>query len=487
MAPTYRKKPVKLTFWGAARQVTGSMYLLELDDDYRILIDCGTDLSRPDENAPDVWPADMKNRLFPFEPSFLNAVLLTHAHIDHSGEIPNLIREGFEGKIFCTPATYDLTQPLLLDSAMLHRKRLNRIMGNDKRGNKKVKPTKEVSNLYLEKDAEESFDYFATIPFLQRVKLRKGVWMTFIPTGHILGAANILLEIEEDGVTKRIGFSGDIGRHNYPLLKDPYPFPEVDYLICESTYGNRYHKDEGDPVQILGDLVRKTCVDIPGRLVIPAFAVGRTQALLFTLNKVYADLNFPQVRVFTDSPLALKSTAVYEKYPSLLNDEAREFRDTHGELFDFKNLTFVENAKDSKALSDYNRPCVIISSSGMISGGRVEHHVRQNLSNPYSTILLVGYSAEGTIGHDLLHGKKSFEWDKREYAVTCTIAHTDVFSGHGDLDDLIAWVSQQDKTKVKKVFLVHGDYKSQVDFAATLAGEGYDMVEIPAKGQTYDL
>lgn len=465
------------------------MFLLELEDEYQILVDCGTNLKREnDRDENQHWPDDLKNRLFPFEPSMINAVLLTHAHIDHSGEIPNLIREGFEGKVFCTPPTYDLVQPLLLDSAMLNRKRLNRITGGDgKKGKRKLVNSAETAGLYLERHAEESFDYFATVPFGQRVKLRKGVHMTFIQTGHLLGAANILLEVEENGKTIRLGFSGDLGRFNYPLLQDPDDFPEVDYLVCESTYGNRRHKANEDPVTILGDIVRKTCVDVPGRLVVPAFSVGRTQALLFTLNRLYSDLNFPQVKVFTDSPLALKSTKIYEKYPSLMNEQAQTFRKDVGELFDFKNLTFVENAKDSKALSDHARPCIIISSSGMISGGRVEHHVRQNLSNPYATILLVGYAAEGTLGYELMNGKRSFQWDKTEYAVNCTVTQTDVFSGHGDLDDLIRFVEQQKPDKLKKLFLVHGEYNSQQDFAATLKDRGYDQVEVPFKGQTFIL
>lgn len=465
------------------------MFLLELEDEYRVLIDCGSELGRQSEELPENWPDDMRNRLFPFEPSLVNAVILTHAHLDHSGELPNLIREGFEGKIFCTPPTYDLVEPLLMDSAMLNRKRLNRLTSNDKKGSTKSrqKINDKIAGLYLERHVEDTLDYFATVPFAQRVKIKKGLWLTFIQTGHLLGAANILLEVEEQGQIKRIGFSGDLGRKDYPLLQDPSPFPEVDYLICESTYGSRRHRDRGNGVEILADIVRKTCVDIPGRLVIPAFSVGRTQALLFSLNKLYQDKNFPQVKVFTDSPLAMKSTQIHEKYISLMNKEAQDFRKESGELFDFKNLTYIENAKDSKALSDYNRPCIIISSSGMISGGRVEHHVRQNLSNPYSTILLVGYSAEGTIGYELLNGKKSFEFDDKFYQVNCTVTNTDVFSGHGDLDDLTAYVKQQDPVKLKQLFLVHGDYSSQESFAETLKSEGYNQVVIPAKGESFEL
>jgi metallo-beta-lactamase family protein len=475
---------MKLTFWGAARQVTGSMFLLELEDDYRILIDCGLDMNRGQEE--DILSERPDNFLFPFEPSMINLVLLTHAHIDHSGNIPNLYNEGFEGQILCTSATLALTQLLLEDAASLHHKKLKKIHSSRRSLGKKLRPL-DTSGLYLERQVDEAIENFVTIPFNQKFRIKKGVDVTFIPTGHILGAANIVLEITENGEKKRVGFSGDIGRKNYPLLPDPQKFPEVDYLICESTYGNRQHIAEGKPEDILEEVIKKTCIDIPGRLIIPAFSVGRTQALLYTLNKLYTERGLPAIKVFADSPLALKSTKVYEKYTRLLNEEAQEFYEEKEELFDFSNLHYVENMKESRAISDYNQASIIISSSGMVSGGRVEQHIRNNIQNPYCTILMIGYAAEGTLGHRLISGEKTLRFNGKDLPVSARIERTDIFSGHGDLDDLIEFVEFQKPDKLKKLFLVHGDYESMVDFKTTLETRGFQQVELPKKGQSFEL
>ena len=479
---------MKLTFWGAARQVTGSMYLLELEDDYKILVDCGTDLDRQKSTNKD--KVTVAYSIFPFEPSDIDVVLLTHAHIDHSGNLPNLIREGYEGQILCTAPTLPLTHLLLQDSAALnHRllKQLHNGNGHGKRRSKK-KPKINPAELFLEKQVNETVEQFVTIAFNQKFKLTKGVSVTFIPTGHLLGAANIVIEVQENGQKKTIGFSGDLGRKNYPLLQDPHPFPEVDYLICESTYGNRRHKATGTPEEALAAIIQQACIDIPGRLIIPAFSVGRTQALLYTLNKLYTDHNFPPIKVFSDSPMAYQSTKVYQKFIKYLNKEAQEFYEENEELFDFENLIYVEKMKDSKAISNYNEPCIIISSSGMVQGGRVEHHVMTNISNPYATILMIGYAAEGTLGRKLLEGMRSIRLKNNdELPVLANIQSTDVFSGHGDRDDLTRFVKYQQPDKLRKIFLVHGEYKSMTDFHAHLIQEGYSQVEIPTWGQSYQL
>ncbi|MES2389030.1 MAG: MBL fold metallo-hydrolase [Bacteroidota bacterium] len=478
---------MKLTFWGAARQVTGSMFLLETDDEYRILIDCGTDLRREynDPNFASFY--DQTAGIFPFDPSLINLVVLTHAHIDHSGNIPNLVREGYEGQILSTAPTFALSQLLLIDSANLHRKRLAQLNGTNKERKRLEKSGIDIKEMYNENNAEESFERFVTLQFKQRFKVKPGLYITLIPAGHLLGAGYVLVENEENGKVTKVGFSGDIGRYNYPLLPDPEPMPEVDYLICESTYGSRNHTDSGDPVDILEDIIRKRCVDIPGRLIIPSFSVGRTQALLFTLNRLWAEKSFPPVKVFADSPLAVQSTKVYEKYVNRLNSEAQGFYGEHGNLFDFRNLHYVENMKQSKAVANHNEACIIISSSGMISGGRVEYHVRQNISNPYSTILMVGYSAEGTLGHQLMQGEKSVTFGGKEMSVGATIARTDIFSGHGDRRDLMRFIKQQNPEKVKAIFLVHGEENSMGEFREGILAEGYGRVEIPAKGDTYEL
>ena len=287
---------------------------------------------------------------------------------------------------------------------------------------------------------------------------------------------------------KTICFSGDIGRKNYPLLTDPMQVPEVDYIVCETTYGNRRHKTKISHEDALASVIQKTCIDAPGRLIIPAFSVGRSQALLFTLNKLYTERNFPKIRVFADSPLAYKSTKVYESFIGILNQEAKDFFNENQGLFDFENLVYVEDLKQSKMIKNYMEPCIIVSSSGMVQGGRVEQHIFDNISNPYCTILMIGYASEGTLGHELLNGMKVLKTKSgKEMSVEATIESIDIFSGHGDLDDLTSFVKWQDKTKLKNIFLTHGEYSSMLDFKAHLNNEGYMDVEIPEKGQAYLL
>lgn len=464
---------MKLTFWGAARQVTGSMFLLELQNDYKILIDCGADLSRSRHDAP----------LFPCDPREIDLVLLTHAHLDHSGNIPNLLINGYRGQVLCTSATCALAEIILRDSAMIHTKNLRK-KANRKRS--KDKEFREFRNAYLEHHVEEAANQFVTIAFNQRFEVSKDVFVTFIPAGHLLGAANILLEVNEGGVWKKIAFSGDIGRKNYPLLQDPETLPEVDYLVCETTYGVRAHSDGGNAEELLREIIQKACVDIPGRLIVPAFSVGRTQSFLYTLNKLAAEKKLPSIKVFADSPMAEQSTKVYEDYLPLLNEEAREFHATHRSLFDFDNLTVIRTAKESRQASNHTEPSIVIASSGMVSGGRIEDHIKKNLSNPYCTILMIGYAAEGTAGYQLLHDK-TVTIKGRNLPVMASIIRTDVFSGHGDKDDLLDFVKSQPKEKLKKIFLVHGEYESMIGFKKTLEEEGYRNIEMPKKGESYNL
>jgi metallo-beta-lactamase family protein len=474
---------MKLTFWGAAQQVTGSMFLLETDD-YRILIDCGSDFDL-DEIGRKTRYEEQKS-VFPFDASLINTVLLTHAHIDHSGNIPNLYKYGFEGRVVCTEPTLALTSLLLKDAANLHQKRLN--ARNGASAKKRSKKKKEVPmDYFVEKNVNEALDNFVPVAFGQRYRIADNVTIVFYAAGHLLGAAHIVLEVYEDGQKKRICFSGDIGRSNYPLLIDPQEIPQVDYLICESTYGNRLHEDQGSPVEALADVIKRTCIDIPGRLIIPSFSVGRTQALLYTLNKIYMDHSFPYLKVFSDSPLAHSSTKVYQRHVRMLNKEARTFQDDNDMLFDFDNLIYLESSDASKAVSNYNEPCIIISSSGMVQGGRVEQHVEANIGNPYATILMIGYASEGTLGWRLLNGQDTISIRGKQLPVLANIEKIDVFSGHGDQNDLLKFIKIQDPEKLKGIFLVHGEQQSMADFQDKIQENGYKLVEIPMRGRTYEL
>lgn len=473
---------MKLTFWGATRQVSGSMFLLEFDDEYRVLIDCGTDLEK--ENSHETPKSEYG--IFPFDPSLINLVILTHAHIDHSGQIPNLYKEGFEGQVICTKATMELAEILLLDSASLNQKKYKAIHDSKKRSKKR----KDVDSreLYLERQVKEAIDNFVTIPFDQRFKFKDDGFVTLYPAGHLLGAAHVYLEFWENNEKKTICFSGDVGRKNYPLLVDPYPIPQADYLIIETTYGDRHHISENKPEEILANIIQRACIDIPGRLIIPSFSVGRTQAMLYTLNKLYTDRGFTPIKVFTDSPLAKASTRIYEKNVRLMNKQAREFNEENESLFDFENLVYLESNQASKAVSNHSEPCIIISASGMVTGGRIEHHIQANISNPYATILMIGYASENTLGWKLLNGeRKELSIGGQKLPVNANIEKIDVFSGHGDLDDLIDFVKTQDKQKTKNIFLVHGELHTMQNFKNTLTEVGYNQVVIPEKGQTFEI
>jgi metallo-beta-lactamase family protein len=474
---------MKLQFLGAAKQVTGSMYLLELEDGYKILIDCGTDMEREiDFETPII-----NKSFFPFDASLINLVVLTHAHIDHSGNIPMLFREGYEGQVLCTPPTADLTELLLFDSANLHLRRLKAAQGESNKKHKQMDRLLRKGDMYLQKDVENSLENFVTLQFNKKFTIKPGLEITFFPAGHLLGAAHLYFSITEGDEIKTLGFSGDIGRNNYPLHIDPQILPPVDYLICESTYGNRIHEDKVSPMDAMEAIIKETCIDKPGRLVIPAFSVGRTQAVLYTLNRLIEERNFPAIRVFTDSPMGRSSTKIYAKYLSYLNPEARSFQKEYDELFDFDNLVYLQSEKESNAIQNYHEPCVIISSSGMITGGRVEKHIADNISNSYATILLIGYSAEGTLGRQLLAGSETIKVKDREYKVNARIRKIDVFSGHADQLGLLSFIKNQQIDKLKKVFLTHGEEESMLEFRHEIQKIGFKEVILPAKNETYLL
>ncbi|MHA8066155.1 MBL fold metallo-hydrolase RNA specificity domain-containing protein [Aquirufa sp. ROCK2-A2] len=473
---------MKLHFLGAARQVTGSMFLLELDE-YKVLIDCGTDMERDIDYSE---PIENKS-FFPFDASLINLVVLTHAHIDHSGNIPMLYREGFEGQVLCTSPTAELAELLLIDSAHLHLRRLKAAQGESKKKHKQMDRLLKKGNLYLEKDVENAVSNFVTLAFNRKFTIIPGLELTFYPAGHLLGAAHVYFSVTENGETKTICFSGDVGRKNYPLHIDPQPVPNCDYLICETTYGNRIHEDKEEPIDALARIIHETCIEKPGRLIIPAFSVGRTQAVLYTLNKLIEERNFPAIRVFTDSPMGKSSTKIYSKFLSYLNPEAREFQKEYDDLFDFENLKFLQSDKESRAIKNYHEPCIIISSSGMISGGRVEQHIADNISNSYCTILLIGYAAEGTLGRELLAGNNLIRVRDREYRVNATIRKIDVFSGHADKNGLLDFVKQQNPKSLKKIFLSHGEEESMLEFSESLYDLGYNEVILPTKNESFVL
>lgn len=465
---------MKLTIHGAARQVTGSMHLLEVSG-YKILIDCGLDYEK--------GRSLQENEEFPFNPADINVVILTHAHIDHSGNLPTLVRMGFGGQILCTPPTAELTELLLMDSVSIfqhkaHKNRKHRRGRHHHGGNSQP--------LYLQKHVIDTAERFITIGFNRSFQINDNIELTFVPVGHLLGAAAAILKINDNGEEKTIAFTGDIGRKNYPVLNDPQQLPKVDYLVTESTYGGRFHTKDKTIEEVLTETIEKACIKEQGRLIIPAFSIGRTQALVFSLNKLFSSGKLPRVKVFVDSPLAARSTNTFRKHHSLLNEEAQSFYQTQGDEFEFDNLTYVESLKDSRQVSNYWEPCIIISSAGMLEGGRIQDHLFYNIQNYYCTILFIGYCAKGTLGYRLLRGDPVVHIKDRELAVYATIKQTDLFSAHGDHEDLLLNVKQQDKASLRNVFLVHGDPESMEAFSQAVADEGYN-VTIPEKGLAYEL
>lgn len=462
---------MKLTVWGAAQQVTGSMHLLETKD-YTILIDCGLDYEK--------GTFQEENEYFPFDPTDIDLVILTHAHIDHSGNLPTLVRMGFSGQILCTAPTADLTEILLHDSVNIF------ISKQQKKGRGRKGHYSGPKPLYLQKHVMDTMDRMVTIGFHKNFEINSQINLTFIPVGHLLGAAAVVLSIKEEGKEKKIAFTGDIGRSNYPVLRDPDAIPQVDYLVSESTYGGKYHSKDSSLQDQLIETINETCVKFPGRLIIPAFSIGRTQALVYSLNKIFSEGLLPPVKIFVDSPLANHATEIYRRHHNLLNEESQNFYNSKGDQFEFEELTYIHDKKESQSVSNYHEPCIIISSAGMLEGGRIQDHLYYNIQNYYCTILFVGYCAKGTLGDRLLRGDPIVRLRNRDLMVYATIKKTDLLSGHGDHQDLMDMISHQASDRLKSVFLVHGEKSRMQHLEASLKDAGY-KVTIPEKGETYEL
>lgn len=459
---------MKLTIWGAAQQVTGSMHLLQLDN-YNILIDCGLDYEKETYQE--------ENQYFPFDPADIDVVLLTHAHIDHSGNLPTLVRMGFSGQILSTPPTADLTELLLLDS-------VNVFISKQQRKSKGKRHRPGPKPLYLQKHVADTMDRFITIGFHKDFRINENISLTFIPVGHLLGAAAIVLDLNDNGVHKKIAFTGDIGRKNYPVLADPDPIPQVDYLVSESTYGGKFHSTDTTLQEKLVETINESCIKFPGRLIIPAFSIGRTQALVYSLNRIFSQGLLPPVKIFVDSPLAGFATDIYRKHHQLLSQESQQFYNTQGDEFEFDELSYVQDKRESMSVSNYHEPCIIISSAGMLEGGRIQDHLYYNIQNYYCTILFIGYCAKGTLGDRLLRGDPIIRLRNRDLMVYATIKKTDLLSGHGDHNDLLHTIKHQDPNQLKQVFLVHGEIKRMLSLQQSLQELGY-QVNLPEKGEVF--
>ncbi len=467
---------MNIQFHGAAQTVTGSKHLITTHSGKKILLDCGFFQGRGKDT-------DAMNRNFNFIPSEIDFLILSHAHIDHSGNIPNLVKQGFKGKIVCTSATKELCNIMLLDSAHIQdsdTKFLNK--RRTKAGLSKLLP------LYSEKNVADAIALMHELPVGKVFKIDDEVTVHFTDSGHILGSVAVHLDLKNSGgKTVSITFTGDIGRYNDLILKAPQNFRQADYIICESTYGNRLHDGSTHARQKLLDVVLKTCVEKKGKLIIPAFSLGRTQEIVYTLDRFKTEGKLPPINVYVDSPLAVNATNIMRNHAEFYNPEILTYMKADPDPFGFKNLHYITDVADSKKINDSTEPCIIISASGMIEAGRIKHHVKNNIGDNRNTILIVGYCSPTSIGGKLMARQPVVKIFGEEHEVKADVEVISSFSAHADYEEIIKYLTCQDKSKVKKLFLVHGEFEVQQQFKTTLQKAGYGKIEIPEEKQVFEL
>ncbi len=477
---------MKIQFLGAANEVTGSKHLITTDRGVRILLDCGMYQGKGMET-------DAANRDLGFDPRQIDYVVLSHAHIDHSGLIPYIYKEGFRGEVICTPATRDLCAIMLQDTAFIQAQDVrwyNKKM--DRLHQPKVQP------LYDNNHVERSLQHFITVPYNRRFRLTDDVFLTFTNSGHMLGSAICSLDIWEGehprgeqakGEWKRIAYTGDIGRLHSHILCSPQLFPQCDYLICESTYGDRLHEDSLVSEEELLGVVESTCVYKKGKLIIPSFSVGRTQEIVYVLNQLYNDGRLPKIPVYVDSPLSVNATHIFRMYLSELNADVQDVLRFDDDPFGFNTLRYITDINQSKALNNNPDPCIIISASGMLEAGRVKHHVANHISDPRCTILLVGYCTPTSLGARIqdpsLKWVSIFGYDRK---IKAQVSKIEGFSGHGDYREMIDYLTRSLNTEaVRRTFIVHGEQTAQEAYKDHLYEAGFRGIEIPKKGEEIHL
>jgi len=466
---------LKIQFVGGARTVTGSLHLLHINGK-KILLECGLFQGRRKDTYE-------KNKNFHFDPKEIDVMILSHAHIDHSGNIPNLVSKGFDGLIYATAATVDLCQIMLRDSAHLQEKDIEWV--NKKRAKKGEPP---AEPLYTLDDVEQAMKHFVGVQYNKTIELFDGVTFSFRDAGHILGSAGIHLEIKENSNKKfSLGFSGDIGRPDSPVIKSPDILRDLDTLIMESTYGNRLHSPVEEVEEELAQTINKIVND-NGKVIIPAFAVGRTQTVVYVLHKLFDQVRIPEIPIYVDSPLAADATNVFRSHPECLDRETyRIFLQNGEDPFGFSRLKYIKKVEESKELNDKPGPMIIISASGMAEGGRILHHLANNIENPKNLILFVGYAAEQTLARKIMDGEKKVNIFGEEYQVKAKVKTMDYFSAHADQNELLDYLRLNPTNKLKNIFLVHGEEDQALPFMQKLLTKGYKNVEFPASGSIYEI
>lgn len=466
---------MQLHFHGAARTVTGSMHILTVGGRI-ILLDCGIYHGRRDE-------ARERNRTFPFDPASVAAVVLSHAHIDHSGNLPTLVRQGFRGPVYCTKATADLCAVMLKDSAHIHEKDAEFV--NKKHAKKHLPP---VEPLYTQADVDATVPLLVGVDYAQPVTIADGVEVRFEDAGHILGSAGVALMLREGATSVSLVFTGDIGRPNLPILRDPVFPGQADYLISESTYGGRVHAPVEAMEQQLLEPVRRG-IERRAKMIIPAFSVGRTQELVYVLHKLSVAGKIDHLPVYVDSPLSVNVTDVFKRHPECFDDETWKIinADHDNDPFGFDQLTYIRDVEESKALNERSGPFIVIASQGMCEAGRVLHHLANSIGDPRNMVLIVGYQAEHTLGKKLVERYPVVNIFGEPHELKAEVVVLNSFSGHADRNELLAYLSAFDTKRMHQSFLVHGDLDQAEKLAAGMQGIGFRNVAIPSRGDVVDL
>ena len=466
---------MKIAFHGAARTVTGSKHLITLKSGTQILLDCGMfqGLGKNTDNL---------NIQFGFEASDVSFLVLSHAHIDHSGLIPRLVNEGFKGKIFCTSATKDLTEILLEDSATIQRDDIKFV--NKRRAKQGLPP---IEPLYSIDDAKNVTPLIEVVNYNEWHTINDEAAVMFTDAGHIIGSAAVHLRLKENNKTTALTFSGDVGRYNDVILRSPDVFPQADYILIESTYGDKLHEDAGNAVNILEQWINKTCVEKKGKLIIPSFSVGRTQELLYFLNSLSLQKRLPKIPVFVDSPLSSEATEVVKSHPENFNKQVKQLLKTDDDPFDFPGLSFTKSVDESKAINDNHQPMIIISASGMADAGRIKHHIANNIGDKHNTILMVGYCEPLSLGGRLMNGAKEVRIFGEYYKVMAEVGSMRSMSAHGDYNDLCQFLACQNPDLVKTIFIVHGEEDVQLEFQRRLVKKKFKDVIVPRLHESFNL
>jgi metallo-beta-lactamase family protein len=459
-----------IQFFGAVRTVTGSMHLISVNGS-RILLDCGLYQGKRAESYE-------RNKNFLFNPADIDAVVLSHAHIDHSGNLPNLVKNGFHGPIYATAATRDLCNIMLYDSAYIQERDIEYV---NKRHQKKHEPT--IEQLYDVMDVTAAMAQFISVNYEQQIEVAKGITAKYLDAGHILGSAITVLEIEENGKRKRIGFTGDLGRKNAPIIKDPQPIGSVDILISESTYGGKIHEPITGMKDSLCKVIKQT-VDRGGKIIVPSFSVGRTQEIVYILSELFDEGRLPVIPIYVDSPLAVNASDIFRMHTECFDQETLAHLEANGDPFGFNRLIYIRSVEESKKLNSMQSPCMIISASGMCEGGRIVHHLANNIENPKNTVLIVGYQAEHTLGRRIVEKQPEVSIFGEVFKLNSEVVVLNSLSAHAGQDELVEYITAADQKQLKKLFLVHGEISQIEGLSSKLKEVGMKKeICIPVAGE----